>query len=229
VIAPDNRPFLPTLVDAYRHASTRYLLDARKTNLARVFDHDLSARLHPDKTWPDAWRSQDFFSSTFTIGLGTVLLVGLVVAWLVLTIRRRPHSREMDLSLVVIAACFACMVTWALVLFLPDGATVHVGTYVWLLVFAAVPFAWTARWSTTLAAVVALVQVTYTAIVYQEPNSHFVDPHFSTAPALVLGAGVLGLTLTIAATIRADRRVRRSVLTGGTGKRADHQAGLVTS
>lgn len=230
VIAPDDRPFLPTLVDAYRHASTGYLVEARKANLARVFDHNLSSRLHPDKAWPDTWRSQDFFSSTFAIGLGTLLLVGVVIAWIVAVMRRRRTPREMGVSVLVIAACFACMVAWTLVLFFPDGATVHVGTYVWLLVFAALSFAWTARWSLGLAVVVAVIQATYAAVVYRQPNPQFVDPHFSIPFALVLVTGALGLTMTTIALIRSDRRPRRAAAHAVESvSLPDQGAGLVTS
>jgi hypothetical protein len=209
VIAPDDRKFLPTLVDAYRNASWSDLVNARRANLGRVFDHDLHGRLHPGHGWTAAWRTQDFFSSTFAIGLGTLLFVGWLGYWLLCLARRRPRPRALDVSVLVALSCLACMVVWALVLFLPDGALVHVGTFVWLLVFAAVPFAWAASWSPRLASGILLLQVTYTAVVYRRPNEAFAtyaEPHFSLAYAAVFTAGALALMTVVAVLIRADRR-----------------------
>lgn len=208
VIPPDNRKFLPTLVDAYQKASWSQLVDARKANLHRVFDHDLHARIHPSGNWTDIWRTQDFFSSTFAIGMGTLLFTVWLAVWLVRLLRRRPRSPELDVSVLVSLSCFACMVVWALVLFLPDGAIVHVGTYVWLLVFAAVPFAWVATWSLRLAVPVLAIQLAYTSVVYYRPHAKFADfaaPHFSTHYAALLGAGAVVLVVTVMILIRADR------------------------
>jgi hypothetical protein len=83
------------------------------------------------------------------------------------------------------------MITWALVMFLPDGALVHTGTYVWLIVFAAVSFAWTASWSRLAACVVLLGQTVYAAVVYNAPGPTLTDPRLEVAPLIALAAGVV--------------------------------------
>ncbi|MGY2874216.1 hypothetical protein ACVW00_001406 [Marmoricola sp. URHA0025 HA25] len=215
VIAPDKRPFLPTLVDAYRDTTLGKVLEARRANLNRVFDHRIADRLHPGGSWPDSWRSQDFFSSTFAIGLGTVLLLVWTGVWLVAVARRRPRDPSGHLSAVLVVACFVCMLAWTLVLFLPDGATVHVGTYVWLLVFAAVPFAWTATYSIRLGVLVVILQAAYAGVVYQRPNPRFSDfwtPELNLVPAVVTVVGALGIVAVVAIMVRADQVARRSSL-----------------
>jgi hypothetical protein len=237
VIPPDNRPFLPTLIDAYRNASMSEIMGARRANLSRVFDHGIDGRLHPGTGWQDSWRSQDFFSPTFAIGLGTLVLVFWLGFWLTGLLRRRRRSAELTLSVVVVLACFACMIAWALVLFLPDGATVHVGTYVWLLVFAAIPFAWMARWSVRIAVPVLVAQAAYAAVVYNDPNaqfSQFRQPKFSDTFALLAAAGVVGLTLAVVVLMRAEmpvpaHRAARRPLHNGSGLGADDLVDEVAS
>lgn len=212
VIPPDERSFLPTLVDAYRDASLSQLIDVRRENLTRVFDLRFGDRFHPGASWPDPWRAQDFFSSTFAIGLGSLLGVCWLAVWLVGLSRRRAHSPEVGVSVLVGLSCLACMLLWSLVLFLPDGATVHVGTFVWLLVFAAIPFAWTASRSVPLAVVVVVLQAAYAAVVYHDPHPQFAtfrEPELSGTYAAVMGAGVLGLVACTAVMLVADRRAAR--------------------
>lgn len=209
VIAPDDRKFLPTLIDAYRDTTWAKVVDARQANLHRVFDHDLTHRIHPATGWTDTWRTQDFFSSTFAIGLGTVVLIGWLAVWAVGVARRREPLRELNVSVLLVLACLACMVLWALVLFIPDDATVHVGTYVWLLVFAAVPFAWASTRSLLLGVVVLLVQTAYAVVVYNRPHAKFSDfaqPHLQTSYVLLAVVGLAGLLTTIAVLLVNDRR-----------------------
>jgi hypothetical protein len=207
VTSASDEPFLRTLVRAYENASPEYLRNAREANLRRAFDIDLGARLHPGAEWRGAMRTQDFFSPTFAIGLGTLLTVAFVLV-VVLRLVRKRRCETLDVSSQIVGLSLACMILWALVMFLPDGALVHTGTYVWLVVFAAVPFAWMARWSRVLATSVVVAQATYSAVVYHGPDPTLRDPALSVVPVVVLVAGVLGTIATMAvvwARSRADR------------------------
>jgi hypothetical protein len=161
----------------------------REANLARVFDVDVAQRLHHG-TWPFLAREQDFFSPAFAIGLGTTVLLAFVTVALTRLLTRRATDRAIVVSVALLGGGFVSMLLWALTRFLPGSAIVHVGSYVWLLLFAAVPFAWLMRWSWPVAVLVLLAQTGYTAATYHAPSSRFPDPALSW-PAL--GGVVLGL------------------------------------
>jgi hypothetical protein len=189
VVEPNDEPFLHVLRQAYATTPVSTLWSNREANLARVFDVDVAQRLHHG-TWPFLAREQDFFSPAFAIGLGTTVLLAFVTVALTRLLTRRATDRAIVVSVALLGGGFVSMLLWALTRFLPGSAIVHVGSYVWLLLFAAVPFAWLMRWSWPVAVLVLLAQTGYTAATYHAPSSRFPDPALSW-PAL--GGVVLGL------------------------------------
>lgn len=191
-IPPDYSTFLYRFVQAYASTPVRELIAARVSNIQRVLDVSFIARLGKDGI--AASREQDFFSTPWAIGLGSILLVGFLCTAVGLRVRRVKLTERGRTSVIVLIASLASMFAWSLILFLPDAALVHQGSYIWLLIFAAIPFAWLVEKRPGLAFVVFLVQLTYAVVAYAGPIAGH-PAHVSVAALALTITGAIGVTV----------------------------------
>jgi hypothetical protein len=198
VIAPDDRSLLAALEDSYTSTPLDTLIDARIANLEMAFGPGLEARFSSASDWPMQIRSQDFFTSVYAIGLGTVLCIGLAFVLLICALRRRPVSARLRLSALLLGLSLLSMLLWICVLFLPGGAVVHVSSHTWLLLFAVIPLAClAARWFWAGVAV-TVAQAGYSGAAYWSPAAgpSNLDPGWAAvyAGGVLVMAAVVWLT-----------------------------------
>jgi hypothetical protein len=132
VIAPDARGVGETLRTAYRETPGSRLAEVRWINVRTWFAGDWRARLSPIKRSLTV-RTHEATFLAYSLGLWPL---GWVVGWF--WRRPRAHERSRLDSVETGALCWAAVavVVWTLLLFLPEAARNHQGTYlVQLLVF----------------------------------------------------------------------------------------------
>lgn len=208
-IPPDESSFTDRLMQAYSSTPLADLIAARVSNLQRVFDVSFAARLTSEGVSNS--REQDFYSTFPSIGLAAVLLVGFTAAYIALRISRRSLSARARISAVLLLSALLSVVIWSLVMFSPDSAIVHQGSYIWLLLFASIPFAWLAGKRPLIAIAVAAIQAAYALAIYAAPAKDL-PAVFSPTATIVAIAGALlvcgALTLTIARKTRHEVALR---------------------
>ena len=126
VVQPNDEGVLETMVESYRSTSPELLWDARLSNLAVIFDVDLSGRLDSGPGWLGRVWAQDFFSTSFALGIGSLLTVALLVTslWSLLARRRSgdsaaPRPRRDTQAALVVWLSLVSIVLWALLMFVP--------------------------------------------------------------------------------------------------------------
>jgi hypothetical protein len=197
VTEPDDRGFFEALLTSYRSQSFGELIHSRLSNFAVIFDVDLSPRLDPARGWLLRVRDQDFFNTTFALGTGSVLLAVMLLTttWEWFGRRRStarhaaaPNQGTWGRGLVVWLS-LASVVLWGLLMFIPGSAVVHHGSFAWIVILLAVPFAWVTDSWPRASWVALAITVGYSAVVYGPPGPDGAD-EVSTAAVAWLVAGV---------------------------------------
>ena len=201
-IPPDNSSFLSRLIEAYTTTPIVELLSNRVSNLQRVFDFSFASRFGEGGI--GVAREADFYATTWSIGLGFMLALGFIVTGVGLRVAKKAIGERARISLVLLLAAMASIVLWAVAMFLPDGAVVHQGSPIWLILLAAVPFAWLAEKRPVIAVIALLVQLAYSAIVYWSPIDGQPSDLSRTALMIVIAGGLLS-GLAVGASFRLER------------------------
>ncbi len=139
---PDARPMGTALVEAYRSLSLQQILQVRRSNFSLVFDrqgewysswshflqqsaHDLVHRSTTAAPATSTIRSLQFFS--FFPSLGVFLLGPYFLLGGLWKPRRTPLWRAATLIWLYVGCT---LVIWSVLMFNPDAATIHQGSYV---------------------------------------------------------------------------------------------------
>lgn len=197
VVRVDDRSLLTALVDQYASTPLDELVGARLSNLTTAFRLDLFAGWDVwNPGWLDRMQHAQFFSTTAALGIGSVLLIAMLVR---AALDRRLWKRDEALrdGVKVVGATVACMLLWALLLFSPEAATVHQGSQAWMLIFAAVPFAWLAgRHPKTLLGVILPVQGVLTLASFW-PTAHYAEAPWRISGIALLAVGIAAVVVAI--------------------------------
>ena len=106
------------------------------------------------------------------LSLALFVLLAMVVVGVVGLLRRRRASvlarRIYRINLLMLL----CVVVWGLVLFRSDGAVVHQGSHVWIVIFLATSYVWLENWNRWVAFAVLAAQGLLTAIFYTQFFGH---------------------------------------------------------
>jgi hypothetical protein len=214
--AADDRPFLTVLREAYAGLSVREVVDARLANLRSLTDPALRSYLDRDAPgWMLAWRLRDFFSPLPALGLGWVLATGHLALSLLRarrTVRDGPTGPWWTATWVMWLSV-ASVALWVGAMFGVGTTVVHTGSFIWLVILAAVPFAFladTVRWGAVAGVVVIVAQAAYTGSVYWSMAAHSaaagptpVAPQvMSTSMAGTAVVGLVGVAACVALTWR---------------------------
>lgn len=216
VIPPTDESLSHVLVDAYAAKSTGELLDDRWANLKIIVEPQLAGRWSSDPGWVGRVREQDFYATGIALGLGALFVIALLVAAAVRVVRRRPLDRTERLSVVTVLACFLSIALWGLLMFIPGSAVVHVGSYAWLLLLLAIPFAHVAHRLPTVAMTAIGLSLLYAQLAYLAPSAALTGPLFSQVALMTLLGGALVSIAAVRAMTGAD---------AGEAWRSDHRGG----
>ncbi|GAB3247982.1 hypothetical protein [Nocardioides dilutus] len=204
VTEPNNDSLVATIVHAYRTTPGHELLANRRANLANVFRLSLTERLDFTNDWPSRMRAYDFYGTAIALGLSSLLTVGLVVWVGTRLLLRLPVRASERVGMILCLGSVASIIFWALVMFLPDGAIVHQGSYAWLLVLLAVPFAFLADRVPALGWVLIGFGLMYVQVAYSSPTERLVGPLSRTSLVTMLAGAVLCGLATWAMTSGSD-------------------------
>lgn len=199
--AADDRPFLTVLRESYAGLSVREVVDARLANLRSLIDPALGTYLDRDAPgWVLAWRLRDFFSPLPALGLGWVLATAFL-AFSLLRARRTVRDGPIGpwwAATWVMWLSVASAVCWVGAMFGAGSTVVHTGSYIWLVILAAVPFAFladTVRWGAVAGVVVIVAQAAYTGSVYWSMAAHSAAAGPIPVPPQVMSTPMLGLMI----------------------------------
>jgi hypothetical protein len=194
VIPPTDESFSHVLVDSYSTTPFSELVHNRWTNLQVVFGPELSARWSTDPGWVGRVRVVDFYGTGLALGLGSFLVVGFLAyvgaRRLPRRAARRPLAAAERLAALLVLTCLLCLLLWALVMFLPTAAVVHQGSYAWLLILLAVPFAAIVSRVPGIGIAAIGLSVLYAQLAYFSPTPALDGP-LSHGWLLALGGGAL--------------------------------------
>jgi hypothetical protein len=194
-----DRSVVDEIVHAYSSIDFGQWLDARLTNLGTIFSPALFTGF--DGTGDDAIgarRFHEYYETSAALSVGALLIVGVVIACVVILVRRRPLRNRMLLFVALLM--LPCLAFWWLVMFQTGGTVVHQGSHVWILLLIALPFAWIAVRHRWLALAALTLQVALTAWFY--------IPFFGESqlrPSAVV-VGLLGCALVAAGVVLARPR-----------------------
>lgn len=200
-------PFVEVLRQAYATTPLSEHLGNRAESLARAFDPQLDAHLDLGSRWAESSRASDFFSPWWALGISTLLVLAAWSVWALHSARARRWHREPSLAVSggLILSGVVSMVVWALAVFSPELIAAALGSYVWLLVFAAIPLAWLAARSVRAVALLAGVQLAYDQMAYAFPAVGE-GGRLSAWAVATMVVGAVILTAAIAAAWRAGPR-----------------------
>jgi hypothetical protein len=188
---PTDRSLTQVLVDAYTKTPVSDLLHHRWTNLRLILDPQLAGRWSNDPGWVARVREQDFFATGLALGLGALFLVGFLARTFV-RVRdgQRPDPAD-RLRVVIVLASLLCILVWALLMFQEEGAAVHQGSYAWVLVLLAVPFASISCRSPALGVGAIAMSVLYAQLVYLTPTTALAGRLSHVALMTLLGGALV--------------------------------------
>lgn len=168
---PTDQSLSQVLVDAYTTTPAGELLHNRWTNVRLILDPQLAGRWSNDPGWVARVREQDFFATGLALGLGTLFLAWLLGRAVVRArAGHRPDPAE-RLRVVIVLVSLLSILIWGLLMFQEEGAAVHQGSYAWVLVLLAVPFASLADRHRAVGIGAIAVSVLYAQLVYLSPTS----------------------------------------------------------
>jgi hypothetical protein len=196
VVQVDSRPFTQILIGAYKNLSWSQIFAVRRANMIAIFGHisqwwvacgRLFTNLSEPSTVQQIRLLQFFF---FVPSLGIFMLGSL---FLLFTARRKRNTVEWRLALLLTIYVLITLLVWGVLLFSPDAALIHQGTYVCgiLAIAASVLSTWNV--SRHCAQALIFLQAILSIVVYVIPgNSHFV---MTEAILLVLSSVAVVLIL----------------------------------
>jgi hypothetical protein len=160
-----DRSVMEAIAHAYGSISFGEWLDARLVNLGTIFSPALFTGFRDaDDAAIGARRFHEYYETSAALSVGAFVLVGVLIAWLVLAIRRRPIPDR--ILLVVVLLMLPCLAFWWLVMFQTGGTVVHQGSHVWILLLIALPFAWASARRTWIGVALVVLQAALTAWFY---------------------------------------------------------------
>ena len=148
------------------------LVHNRIVNFARIFSPDVFSGWSFTESSIGARRFHEYYDSSAVLSLALFVLLAMVVVGVVGLLRRRRASvlarRIYRINLLMLL----CVVVWGLVLFRSDGAVVHQGSHVWIVIFLATSYVWLENWNRWVAFAVLAAQGLLTAIFYTQFFGH---------------------------------------------------------
>ncbi|RLV49690.1 hypothetical protein D9V37_07175 [Nocardioides mangrovicus] len=230
---PTNEGLLHAMVRRYDQQSVGEIVGARWHNLGHVLNLDPSGHLAIGAQWVRSVRDQDFYDTSWALGWGSILSVGLVIhllrkrtTWWTLawSPTRGPHASAVT---VLLHSSLASVAFWIVTLYSGRDAIVHQGSYVWIVILLAVPFAWYSERITGLGETLIALSLVYVAVCYSERGPTGTTPlNASGLTMIYLGAMVV---IGSFALLRRTESVTRHVLQGPVYEQPEPSAVAVAS
>lgn len=139
-IAPTDLAFVPTIYHAYTGVPFTTIVHNKIANLETLFGLTLGAM---------PWRAREFFYVGYALG---ALMLCFIAALCLVRATRRPLRMASRFAWISVAS----LLFWALVLYLPNGDVVHVGSYLTMMLMFAAGGMVAVEWPALFAVVVAL-------------------------------------------------------------------------
>lgn len=168
--ASDHRSFPEALIDSFRGLSFTDWISGRIANIGTALP--LNPFVGPRCPCDDpfqARRNLEFYSTTGAIGIAFPLIIVIAIVIVVRKIRTGRVLQEDRQFLYLVQTSMLCIIFWCLAVFIPGETVVHQGSHLWVLLLLACPVVWLAKRHRMLAAIVVVVQLASTIILYT-PN-----------------------------------------------------------
>ncbi|MBI5381807.1 MAG: hypothetical protein HZA31_07900 [Opitutae bacterium] len=194
VITPDQRGTLATLRDVYFHTPPAELLKARQANANYLCAGDWSELFNFRPQNPGNRLNEDFFFLFRSLGWWSLGWAALPFVWW--RMGRNPDKRSAASLCHALLWSGASIAIWVLLLWEPNSAIIHQGSYVPLLLFFSLTVWAMSRLHGLALAGVALAACAYFAALYVAATPEMLP---SKPVGMALAAAVAGLLATLCA------------------------------